>query len=61
MTILKVADMHCLACVNRISKSLDAAGIKHVVTLSDKTVSVEDDKADQAIAVLDEAGYEAVK
>lgn len=62
MTILKVADMHCNSCVNRITKALNAINIKFSVSLKDKTVTVEDDKAaEQAIMALDYAGFVAVK
>lgn len=62
MTILKVAEIHCEACVNRITKVLNAEKIKFSVSLQDKTVTVDDDKtAEKVIAILDEAGFVAVK
>ncbi|MFI3214482.1 MAG: heavy metal-associated domain-containing protein [Eubacteriales bacterium] len=61
MTILKVADMHCEKCVERITNALTEANIKFTVSLADKTVSVADDKVATAIEELDDLGFDAVK
>ena len=41
MTTLKVNDMHCEVCVNRIKKALDAEGLGYTVSLADKTVTID--------------------
>lgn len=62
MTTLKVADMHCGKCVERISKVLDAADIKYSVSLEDKTVTIDgcEHCVKTAIEELDDIGFEAV-
>ncbi|HKL73872.1 MAG TPA: heavy-metal-associated domain-containing protein, partial [Clostridia bacterium] len=56
MTVLKVDDMHCGACVNRITKVLNAENIKFMVSLQDKTVTIEDDAlTEKAIEAMDDA------
>ncbi len=61
MTILKVDDMHCEMCVKRISNALTEANIKFEVSLSSKTVEVEDSKIALAIDELDDLGFDAVQ
>lgn len=62
MTILKVKDMHCQNCVNRITKALKAANIIFSVSLEDKTVTIDDDVfVETAISILDDTGFEAAK
>ena len=39
--IISVPDMHCDACVKRITNALDAAGIKFTVSLENKTVTID--------------------
>ena len=58
---LKVENMHCPKCVERISKALAAANIECKVDLAIKTVTVEDALADKAIEELDDIGFDAVK
>lgn len=59
MTVLKVEEMHCEKCVERISKAFDKAGLTYEVNLSDKTVSI--DGCDKCIAtakgILDDLGF----
>ena len=58
---LKVANMHCPKCVERISKALAAADIECKIDLASKTVEVDDAKSDKAIEELDDIGFDAVK
>lgn len=39
--VISVPDMHCGACVNRITNALNAAELKFSVSLEDKTVTVD--------------------
>lgn len=55
--ILNVPDMMCEKCVARINKALDDAEIKHVVSLDDKTVEVDEDSAEEAIEALEDIGF----
>ncbi len=57
MKILNVPDMHCEKCVERISRSLNAAGIAFAISLADKTVSVEEGKLSAAMEALDDLGF----
>ena len=59
MKTLKVPDMHCNMCVGRIERALGAAGIASKVTLTDKTVEVEDGQEKEAVRILDELGFDA--
>lgn len=61
MTTLKVPDMHCEKCVERITNALNREGMTFKVSLPDKTVSVEGEKAvvDKAVEALDDIGFEA--
>ena len=38
---ISVPDMHCEACVRRITNALNAAELKFTVSLEDKTVTVD--------------------
>lgn len=58
MVILKVEDMHCNVCVERISKALTQANINFEVNLEQKTVSVDPEKKDLAVEELDDLGFE---
>ncbi|MBQ8591602.1 MAG: heavy-metal-associated domain-containing protein [Lachnospiraceae bacterium] len=62
MTTLKVQDMHCNKCVERISKALDDAKLTYTVSLDDKTVTIDgcEHCVKTAIAELDDLGFEAV-
>ncbi|MBR6206034.1 MAG: heavy-metal-associated domain-containing protein [Oscillospiraceae bacterium] len=59
MTVFKVGDMKCGHCAARISKALDAAGVKYEVDLENKTVSVDGCShcAASAKKAIEEAGY----
>lgn len=61
MTTLKVPDMHCEKCVERITNAMNAAGISFRISLKDKTVSVEGNEStvEAAIAALDDLGFDA--
>lgn len=61
MKTLKVPDMHCEKCVERISDALTEEKIDFSVSLSNKTVSVEDGKLSEVIEVLDDLGFEAME
>lgn len=62
MTVLKVEDMHCGKCVERITKALTEADLKFEVSLEDKTVSIDgcEHCVKTAIEELDDLGFEAV-
>lgn len=59
MRILKVEDMHCGKCVERITKALLAEGIQANISLDEKTVAVDEASADKAVSILDEIGFDA--
>ncbi len=61
MKTLKVPDMHCEKCVERISTALHDADIDLTVSLADKTVSVDDSKTSIAMETLDDLGFTAVE
>lgn len=63
MRTLKVEDMHCNACVERITKALTNAELKFEVSLEDKTVKIDgcDHCVKTAIEELDDLGFEAVE
>jgi len=63
MTILKIPDMHCEKCVERITAALNAEKLKFKVSLDDKTVEIDggDDDVKKAAAALYEIGFDAVK
>lgn len=60
MKVIKVADMHCEKCVERISKSLAEKGLKFEVNLADKTVAIDgcDHCVQTALDALDDLGFE---
>ncbi|MBN1332544.1 MAG: heavy-metal-associated domain-containing protein [Synergistales bacterium] len=58
--LLRIPDMSCQHCVNRISQALDEAGIsKYRVDLESRTVTVETENLNEVLLALDEAGYSA--
>ncbi|MEG1458363.1 MAG: heavy-metal-associated domain-containing protein [Acetivibrio sp.] len=59
MRILKVEEMHCSACVDRITKALTEAELKFRVSLEEKTVCVDggDQSVKTAIEELDDLGF----
>ena len=62
MKVIKVADMHCEKCVERITKLLTEEGLKFEVNLADKTVSIDgcDHCLKTALEALDDLGFEGV-
>ncbi len=63
MTTLKVPDMHCETCVERITKALEHAKLSFQVSLKNKTVVIHGDEksVNTAIEALDDLGFDAVK
>ena len=61
MTVIKVADMHCEKCVERISRLLTEAGLDFKVSLEDKTVTVDgcEHCVKTALEALDDLGFSA--
>ena len=59
MKTYKVPDMHCINCVNRIKKALDAENITADVDLGAKTVSVKEADPQKTIEILDDLGFDA--
>lgn len=62
MTVLKVDDMHCGKCVERITKALTGADLKFEVSLEDKTVTIDgcEHCVKTAVEELDDLGFDAV-
>lgn len=60
MEIMKVADMHCEKCVERITKAMEKAEIKATVSLEEKTVTIDgcDNCVKTAMEILDDLGFE---
>lgn len=61
MTTLKVPDMHCDHCVQRITQALKREGMTFQVDLDSKTVTVQGDEGTIAAAIeaLDDLGFPA--
>lgn len=59
MKTYKVPDMHCINCVNRIKKALDAENIAADVDLAAQTVSVKESDAKKTLEILDDLGFDA--
>ena len=61
MSILKVKEMSCNHCVERISKALDATGIKYEISLENKTVSIDGTAncVSRAMEELEDLGFSA--
>ena len=62
MKVIKVADMHCEKCVERITKILTEEGLKFSVNLEDKTVTIDgcDHCLKTAFEALDDLGFEGI-
>lgn len=62
MTVMKVEDMHCGKCVERITDALKEAGLDFEVNLENKTVSVDGCNVcvKTALEILDDLGFEGV-
>lgn len=62
MKKFKCEEMMCDHCVSRISGALNEAAIAYQVDLDSKTVTVEaDEKAAEAVEILDDLGFSAVE
>lgn len=59
MKCLSVPDMKCEMCTKRISAALSDNGIKFSISLSEKTVSVDEEKVSEALEILDNLGFTA--
>lgn len=61
MTVIKVADMHCEKCVERITKLLTDEGLDFQVSLDNKSVTVDGDEhcVKMALEALDDLGFTA--
>ena len=62
MKVIKVADMHCEKCVERITKLLTEEGLKFEVNLANQTVTIDgcDHCVKTALEALDDLGFEGV-
>lgn len=62
MKVIKVADMHCEKCVERITKILTEEGLKFSISLAEKTVTIDgcDHCLKTALEALDDLGFEGV-
>lgn len=62
MKVIKVEDMHCEKCVERITKILTEEGLNFSVSLADKTVTIDgcDHCLKTALEALDDLGFEGV-
>jgi copper chaperone CopZ len=60
MTTLKVPDMHCEKCVERITNALNVAKLIFQISLKDKTVIIDGDESNvnTAIEALDDLGFD---
>ena len=63
MTTLKVPEMHCNHCVERITNALNGAGLRFEVSLENKTVSVDGCSGciAKAVSELEDLGFSAEK
>ena len=63
MKVLKVEDMHCEKCVERINKAMNEEGLDFKVSLADKTVTIDgcEHCVKTAVATLDDLGFDAVE
>ena len=62
MKVIKVEDMHCEKCVERITKILTEEGLKFSISLAEKTVTIDgcDHCLKTALEALDDLGFEGV-
>lgn len=63
MAVLKVEEMHCEKCVERITKALSAAELDFSVSLEDKTVTINgcEHCVKTAVSELDDLGFSAIE
>jgi len=59
MTVIKVANMHCEKCVERISKAFEKAELEYQVNLADRTVSIDgcEHCVTRAKEILEDLGF----
>lgn len=57
MTTIKVQDMHCAHCVQRISELFDKEGISLAISLEKREIAVPEESAETAIELLDDLGF----
>lgn len=62
MKTIKVADMHCMKCVERITKLLTEEGLDFTVNLEEKTVMINgcEHCLKTALEALEDLGFEGV-
>ena len=62
MTVIKVEDMHCQKCVERITNLLKEEGLDFEVSLEDKTVTIDGCQhcVKTALEALDDLGFDGV-
>ena len=61
MVEIKVPDMECVHCENRIKSALEKMGISCQVKLKDKIVLVEESKIEQAFTEIYDLGFSPEK
>ncbi len=63
MAVLKVEDMHCGKCVERITNALNEVNLDFAVSLEDKTVTINGCAhcVKTAVSELDDLGFTAVE
>lgn len=59
MTVIKVPNMHCNKCVERISNALNEEKIVFEISLENKTVSVNESDVANTKEILDDLGFDA--
>lgn len=61
MTVIKVEDMHCEKCVERINQLFTKEEISFEVSLNNKTVTLQegDEKLELALEALEDLGFTA--
>ena len=62
MKVIKVEDMHCEKCVERITKILTEEGLSFSVNLAEKTVTIDgcEHCLRTALEALDDLGFEGI-
>lgn len=62
MTVIKVPDMHCEKCVERITKIMKEEGLDFTISLEQKTVTIDgcEHCVKTALEALDDLGFEGI-
>lgn len=62
MTVIKVKDMHCEKCVERITKLLTEEGLDFTVSLSEKSVTINGCQhcVKTALEALEDLGFDGI-